>query len=91
MKVLLLGGFLGSGKTSVLLRLAQYLVSRGEGGSKVMIIENEIGEVGVDDKLLKSQGLQVRELFAGCACCSGGADLINDIAYIGTTSPPTGS
>ena len=82
MKVLLLGGFLGSGKTSVLLRLAQYLVSRGEGGSKVMIIENEIGEVGVDDKLLKSQGLQVRELFAGCACCSGGADLINDIAYI---------
>lgn len=82
MKVLLLGGFLGSGKTSILLRLAQYLVSRSEGGTKVMIIENEIGEVGVDDKLLKSQGLQVRELFAGCACCSGGADLINDISYI---------
>lgn len=82
MKVLLLGGFLGSGKTTILLRLAQYLVANTEGKTKVMIIENEIGEVGVDDKILKSQGLQVRELFAGCACCSGGSDLINDIATI---------
>ncbi len=88
MKVLLLGGFLGSGKTSILLRLAQYLVSTTEGGTKVMIIENEIGEVGVDDKILRSQGLQVRELFAGCACCSGGSDLIDDISYIRKTYDP---
>lgn len=84
MRILLLGGFLGSGKTSILLQLAQYLAGReSEGGrTKVMIIENEIGEVGVDDKLLKAQGLNVRELFAGCACCTGGADLLSDIQAI---------
>ena len=83
MKILLLSGFLGSGKTSALLQLAAYLVrSSQQGGTSVTIIENEIGEVGVDDKVLKAQGLQVRELFAGCACCTGGADLLADIRTI---------
>ena len=54
-KILLLSGFLGSGKTSALLQLASYLVRRsGRDGTSVMIIENEIGEVGVDDKVLKA-------------------------------------
>lgn len=89
MKILLLSGFLGSGKTSALLQLAQYLVARSEkGGTGVMIIENEIGEVGVDDKVLKSGGLQVRELFAGCACCTGGADLLSDIRMIQRSVDP---
>ena len=83
MKILLLSGFLGSGKTSALLQLASYLVRRsGRDGTSVMIIENEIGEVGVDDKVLKAQGLRVKELFAGCACCTGGADLLADIRTI---------
>ena len=83
MKVLLLSGFLGSGKTSALLQMAAYMVRQsGREGTSVMIIENEIGEVGVDDKVLKAQGLAVRELFAGCACCTGGADLIMDIRSI---------
>ena len=74
MKILLLSGFLGSGKTSALLQLASYLVRTStKDGTSVMIIENEIGEVGVDDKVLKAQGLQVKELFAGCPCCPGGA------------------
>ena len=89
MKILLLSGFLGSGKTSALLQLASYLVRRsGRDGTSVMIIENEIGEVGVDDKVLKAQGLQVKELFAGCACCSGGADLLADIRTIRDTVGP---
>ncbi|NLV51200.1 MAG: cobalamin biosynthesis protein P47K [Clostridiales bacterium] len=84
MKVIVLAGFLGSGKTSVLLKLAKYIVKRDgeEGRTSVAIIENEIGEVGVDDKILRSQGLAVRELFAGCACCTGGADLLSDINTI---------
>ena len=89
MKVLLLSGFLGSGKTSALLQMAAYMVRRsGRDGTSVMIIENEIGEVGVDDKVLKAQGLAVRELFAGCACCTGGADLIADIRSIRETVDP---
>jgi len=89
MKILLLSGFLGSGKTSALLQLASYLVGSPEGGrTSVMIIENEIGEVGVDDKVLKAQGLQVKELFAGCACCTGGVDLLADIRTIRDTVDP---
>ncbi len=89
MKILLLSGFLGSGKTSALLQLAAYLVRTSSGeGTSVMIIENEIGEVGVDDKVLKAQGLQVKELFAGCACCTGGADLLADIRTIRDTVKP---
>ena len=89
MKILLLSGFLGSGKTSALLQLASYLVrTSSREGTSVMIIENEIGEVGVDDKVLKAQGLQVKELFAGCACCTGGADLLADIRTIRDTVDP---
>ena len=89
MKILLLSGFLGSGKTSALLQLAAHLVrTSDQGGTSVMIIENEIGEVGVDDKVLKAQGLQVKELFAGCACCTGGADLLSDIRTIRDSISP---
>ena len=89
MKTLLLSGFLGSGKTSALLQMAAYMVRQsGRSDTSVMIIENEIGEVGVDDKVLKAQGLAVRELFAGCACCTGGVDLINDIRTIRESMEP---
>lgn len=89
MKILLLSGFLGTGKTSALLQMAADMVRRsGKDGTSVMIIENEIGEVGVDDKVLKAQGLQVKELFAGCACCTGGADLLSDISSIQKSMDP---
>ncbi len=89
MKILLLSGFLGSGKTSALLQMASYMVRNSrKDGTSVMIIENEIGEVGVDDKVLKAQGLQVKELFAGCACCTGGADLLADLRTIQKTVDP---
>ncbi len=72
MNLLILGGFLGSGKTTVLLQLAKYItgdhVKPGE--TKVAIIENEIGEQGIDDKILKSGNYSVENLFAGCACCT---------------------
>jgi G3E family GTPase len=84
MKILLLGGFLGSGKTSILLQLAKHIIEKegSPGRTTVMIIENEIGDVGVDDKLLKSQGLTVKELFSGCACCTSAGDLLLDIQKI---------
>ena len=89
MKLLLLSGFLGSGKTSALLQLANRLVRSSSGeGTGVVIIENEIGEVGVDDKVLRSRGLQVKELFAGCACCTGGVDLLSDIRTLRDTMAP---
>jgi G3E family GTPase len=77
MNVLILGGFLGSGKTTALMGLARYLVARAGSGraNTVMIIENEVGEVGIDDKLLRSGGFAVRGLFSGCACCTVAGEL----------------
>ena len=72
MKVIILGGFLGSGKTTSLLQFARYLVSISapERVNKVAILENEVGEVGIDDKVLATSGFAVSNLFAGCACCT---------------------
>jgi G3E family GTPase len=90
MRVLLISGFLGSGKTSALLKLCAYLVKReNRSGTSVMIIENEIGDVGVDDKVIKMQGLSVKELFAGCACCTSGGDLLTEIRDIRESIDPS--
>ena len=74
MKVLVVAGFLGAGKTTLLLRLARQLVDAGAG--RLAIIENEIGKTGVDDQFIADQGLDVREIFGGCVCCSLGVNLL---------------
>ena len=80
MKILLLGGFLGSGKTSVLLPLAKYLTEHSTyTGTRVAIVENEIGDVSIDGITLRNAGLSVKELFSGCICCTLGTELINDL------------
>lgn len=73
MKMIIIGGFLGSGKTTVIRHLARHLVDKI--GEKVVIIENEAGEIGIDDKLLSVDGFQVKEIFAGCVCCQLTAEL----------------
>ncbi len=90
MKILILGGFLGSGKTSVLLQLAQYLVQQYPGSqmSQVAIIENEIGQIGIDDKLLRGNGYTVRDIFSGCVCCSLNSDLLSGVQEIKSTIDP---
>ena len=67
MNVLCIAGFLGSGKTTILLEVAHALA---EDGSSLAVIENEIGEVGIDGGYVREQGLPVRELFGGCICCT---------------------
>ena len=74
MKFLIVGGFLGSGKTSFILELAKYMVNT-RGISKVAILENEIGEVGVDNKVLRGSGYQVKGMFSGCVCCTMAGEL----------------
>lgn len=78
MKVLIFSGFLGSGKTSALLPLARYIVesSTSDKENKVMILENEVGEVGIDDAFLRSGGFKVDNLFSGCACCTVSGELV---------------
>ena len=63
MRVLIIGGFLGSGKTTLLLSIAKKLTSVP---LKVAIIENEIGEIGIDGKYISQYGIEVQELYGGC-------------------------
>lgn len=67
--ILILGGFLGSGKTTVLLDLVKHIVKNSEKETPVAILENEIGEVDVDGGAVNSAGYAVKSLYAGCACC----------------------
>ncbi|MCL2135998.1 MAG: cobalamin biosynthesis protein P47K [Coriobacteriia bacterium] len=84
MNMIILGGFLGSGKTTTLLSLAKYLVDNTESDKefKVMIIENEVGEIGIDDSFISSSGLQVSTLFSGCACCTLSGELTSTAQVI---------
>ncbi|MDR2357735.1 MAG: cobalamin biosynthesis protein P47K [Oscillospiraceae bacterium] len=84
MKILILGGFLGSGKTTALMQLARYMVDISDPGreNKVVILENEIGEVGIDDVYLRGGGFTVNNLFSGCACCTVSGELIAAVSRI---------
>lgn len=84
MRTVILGGFLGSGKTSVLLQLARYLQTKSFRAPKaaVMVIENEAAKNGIDNLTLQSVGLTVRELFAGCVCCTLVGELNQTIRQI---------
>ncbi len=66
MRAIAITGFLGTGKTTFTLALAEALV---DAGLRVAIIENERGGIGVDGAYLAAHGLMVREIRAGCVCC----------------------
>ncbi|MCQ2519490.1 MAG: GTP-binding protein [Lachnospiraceae bacterium] len=65
-KIDIISGFLGAGKTT----LIKKLLSEALAGSKVVLIENEFGEIGVDGGFLKDAGIEIREMNSGCICCS---------------------
>ena len=84
MKVIILGGFLGSGKTTSLMLFARYLasISAPDKEYKIVILENEVGEVGIDDQYLRGGGFTVDNLFAGCACCTVSGELVTAVEKI---------
>ena len=65
-KIDIFSGFLGAGKTT----LIKKLIKESFAGQKVVLIENEFGEIGIDGVFLKESGIQINELNAGCICCS---------------------
>ena len=87
MKIIVLGGFLGSGKTTVLMQLAKYITLQPE-KPQVVILENEIGEVGVDNQLLSGASFSVENIFSGCICCSGAVDLVEGVQKIARDYQP---
>ena len=65
-KIDIFSGFLGAGKTT----LIKKLISEGYKGEKLVLIENEFGEIGIDGGFLKEAGIQINEMNSGCICCS---------------------
>ena len=65
-KVDIFSGFLGAGKTT----LIKKLISDGYNGQKLVLIENEFGQIGIDGGFLKEAGIEITEMTSGCICCS---------------------
>lgn len=78
-KVNVVSGFLGAGKTTLIKYLAAALTENNE---KVVILENEFGQVGIDGKLLELEGLAVYEISSGCICCSLKNDFTSTLLHI---------
>jgi G3E family GTPase len=85
MHLLLFSGFLGSGKTTLVLRVIQHAIEKG---IKPAILVNEIGEVGIDNQLMRQLDLDVWELLGGCICCTLSADLVSTLEKLRTTYSP---
>ena len=65
-KIDIFSGFLGAGKTTLIKKLLKEALA----GTKVVLIENEFGEIGVDGGFLKESGIEIKEMNSGCICCS---------------------
>lgn len=65
-KVSIISGFLGAGKTTFI----KHLLSKVFAGQKVVLIENEFGEIGIDGGFLKNAGIEITEMNSGCICCT---------------------
>lgn len=65
-KIDIVSGFLGAGKTT----LIKKIVKEALNGQKVVLIENEFGEIGIDGGFLKDAGIEIKEMNSGCICCS---------------------
>ncbi len=65
-KIDIVSGFLGAGKTTLIKKLLKEKL----GSEKVVIIENEFGEIGIDGGILRDSGIEIKEINSGCICCS---------------------
>ncbi|MEH2954137.1 GTP-binding protein [Candidatus Merdisoma sp. JLR.KK011] len=65
-EITIISGFLGAGKTTLIKKLLKEAFQ----GEKIVLIENEFGEIGIDGGFLKDAGIQVNEMNSGCICCS---------------------
>ncbi|MBT3255592.1 MAG: hypothetical protein HN366_03910 [Deltaproteobacteria bacterium] len=77
MKITQIAGFLGCGKTTLILKLARDIAEGGK--RKVALVVNEIGEIPVDGKVIEESGMQVKDIGGGCICCEVAATFAKTI------------
>ena len=83
-KIDIFSGFLGAGKTT----LIKKLLKEAYAGEKVVLIENEFGEIGIDGGFLKESGIEITEMNSGCICCSLVGDFSRSLAEVLTRFAP---
>ena len=83
-KIDIISGFLGAGKTTFIKKLLQEAIS----GEQVVLIENEVGEIGIDGGFLKDSGIEIREMNSGCICCSLVGDFGKSLSEVLTKYKP---
>ena len=83
-KIDIFSGFLGAGKTT----LIKKLLKEAYAGEKVVLIENEFGQIGIDSGFLKECGVQITEMNQGCICCSLVGDFSKALAQVLTDFTP---
>ncbi len=86
MDLLLISGFLGSGKTTVVLSTIDEIIKRKH--KKVVVIVNDFGKIGIDGKVMEKYGLKVREMPSGCICCTLGSDLLTTLRDVAEAFKP---
>lgn len=83
-KIDIVSGFLGAGKTTLIKKLLKEALA----GTKVVLIENEFGEIGVDGGFLKDAGIEIKEMNSGCICCSLVGDFGTSLQEVLSTYQP---
>ena len=77
-KIDIYSGFLGAGKTT----LIKKMLTEAYAGEKVVLIENEFGEIGIDGGFMKEAGIEITEMNSGCICCSLVGDFTQSLAQV---------
>ena len=83
-KIDIVSGFLGAGKTTLIKKLLKDALA----GTKVVLIENEFGEIGIDGGFLKEAGIEIKEMNSGCICCSLVGDFGTSLREVMDTYAP---
>ncbi len=86
MDLLLISGFLGSGKTTMILSTIDEIIKRKH--KKVVVIVNDFGQIGIDGKVMEKYGLKVKEMPSGCICCTLGSDLLATLNNVQSSFNP---
>ncbi|MGD0818091.1 MAG: GTP-binding protein [Methanomassiliicoccales archaeon] len=86
MDMLVVSGFLGSGKTTMILAtIGKYIDTTKK---KVVIIVNDFGKIGIDGAMMKRYGLDVQEMPSGCICCTLGSDFLETVNTVASNFKP---
>jgi len=85
MKIVQIAGYLGSGKTTLIIALSRKLA---ESGMKVAILVNDVGAVPVDGKVIEEYGLTVKDIGGGCICCQVAGTMIKTLEALAKGTKP---